>query len=288
MAFRSDLSIDWELSPRVVTVADPSALLTVQDLHDTLTDLEDTIEGGQYDNLISSAGKETLKAGVVFVGITSTLQHVVVEFEARTTERYTATASAEDVQGKLLTVAGFALITNGVIRGDLVSNMSDGSHATVTEVLSETQCRTTALTGGVDNEYDIGDDIDFFPVIQCEIDGGNLVAVDDMDVEANPIFPTFGTQVLRTLSSSATLIDNAAGVAEGVWSFNLGNTGLSASAIQQYMASILFGLLSGADRDSPSDPFTFRNIEDLADLIRVESDENGNRVTVTLLATPDD
>lgn len=60
MTIRGDVTIDFELSPRVVTVAAPSVEITIQDLHDTLAFLEDEPEGHQYPNLISSAGKETL------------------------------------------------------------------------------------------------------------------------------------------------------------------------------------------------------------------------------------
>ena len=46
--------------------------------------------------------------------------------------------------------------------------------------------------------------------IQCLLDGGNLVAVDENGDEIFPVHPTAYTQVVRTSSSSATLMDISA------------------------------------------------------------------------------
>ncbi len=83
MAFRSDISIDWIQSPRIITVAAPSTELTMQDLHDTMRELEDDIVNLSFPKIISSGGKERLDA-VTRVTITSTLLNAKVGFEART------------------------------------------------------------------------------------------------------------------------------------------------------------------------------------------------------------
>ena len=74
MVSRNDISVFWHLSPRLVFVADPSEEVTVQDLHDTLRDLEDEPKNMIYQSLISSAGKVKLGGGVS-VGITRTLSN---------------------------------------------------------------------------------------------------------------------------------------------------------------------------------------------------------------------
>lgn len=82
MAVRNDLTVDFSLSPRIITVASPSAVVTIQDLHDTLRSIEDEPTNMAYDILISSAGKEALGGGVQ-VGITATLQNAKLAFAAR-------------------------------------------------------------------------------------------------------------------------------------------------------------------------------------------------------------
>src|SRR3989304_4614580 len=83
MAIRNDLSVNWEVSPRIITVAAPSVTITIQDLHDTCRDIEDNLpESTPFDHLIDSAGKEPLGGGVL-VGVTATLQNAKLAFEAR-------------------------------------------------------------------------------------------------------------------------------------------------------------------------------------------------------------
>jgi len=82
MTIRSDVSIDWDLSPRLLTVASPSTEITVQDLYDTCKYLEDSPNGLVFDYLIDAGGKEPIGA-TDFVGITATLNNAVLAFEAR-------------------------------------------------------------------------------------------------------------------------------------------------------------------------------------------------------------
>jgi hypothetical protein len=82
MTVRTDVSIDWESSPRILTVAAPSTEITIQDLFDTCKYLEDSPVGLSYLFLISAGGKEAL-GGSDAVGITATLNNAVVAFEAR-------------------------------------------------------------------------------------------------------------------------------------------------------------------------------------------------------------
>ncbi len=127
MALRNDISINWDVSPRIITVNSPSVEITMQDLYDTLRDRE-TIQIDEQ-RIIAGAGKEPLGGGVL-VGLTLTLNNALLAFEARPGPTYT----------------------------------------------------------------------------QCNVSGGNLVAVDSNgDALDSPIYPTAFTQIVLANSSSATL-----------------------------------------------------------------------------------
>jgi len=82
--FRNDINIDWNVSPRIITVAAPSITVTMQDLHDTLRTLESMPEALDDDSIISSSGKEFLGGSPpVRVGLTVTLLNAKLAFEAR-------------------------------------------------------------------------------------------------------------------------------------------------------------------------------------------------------------
>jgi len=82
MAIRTDVTVDWESSPRVITVAAPSVEITIQDLVDTCRYYEELLVNIDDPHLIEAAGKEFL-GGTTYVGITATLQNAVLAFEAR-------------------------------------------------------------------------------------------------------------------------------------------------------------------------------------------------------------
>jgi len=88
MAIRSDFSINFDVSPRIITVASPSIEVTVQDLHDTCRSLESDATAMDNPSLISSSGLEQLGGGVK-VGLTATLQNTLLAFEARSGPSYT-------------------------------------------------------------------------------------------------------------------------------------------------------------------------------------------------------
>jgi hypothetical protein len=82
MTIRTDFSVDYLVSPRIITIAAPSLELTIQDLIDTIRDIEDNITSMGYPKLLNASGKEPLGGGV-FVGITASLQNALIAFEAR-------------------------------------------------------------------------------------------------------------------------------------------------------------------------------------------------------------
>ena len=201
MASRDDIDILWHLSPRIVLVKAPSDELTVQDLHDTVRDIESRPENLIYDGLIATAGGENLGGGVT-VGLTSTLQNARIAFEANKTFVTSGIISTTDATGNFLIDSNNTF--SGINPGSWILNLTDGSIATVYTVDSNTQLRTDFLGGGDDNQFEIGDWYKIIEVDQKEVAGGNLVAIDENDADLEPLLPTAGNQVVRTSASSAT------------------------------------------------------------------------------------
>ena len=205
MSFRSDISVDWAASPRLVRVAAPSQEVIIQDLHDTLRVLEYRPgEGFAYPKIIDTFGKQALGGGVL-VGLTAVLYNARLLFEARRASIETGTITTPDTLGITLTDATATFLGSGVQPGAWVVNMTDGSVASVTRVVSETELVTDGLGDGSDNQFNTSDVYEVRNVIQCDVTGGNLVAVDTVGDPISSILPTAGTQVAKTASSSATL-----------------------------------------------------------------------------------
>ena len=202
MASRNDLVYDWNQSPRLIRVLSPSTELTIQDLHDTSRDREDEPGAMNYPAIIKSAGKEDL-GGSVTVGITSTLQDARVLFEARRVSVSSGTVTTLGTTSLIDSGADF--VTDGVQPGAWVVNLTDGSVCSVVRVVSATELLTDGLGDGTDNTFAVSDSYKVWNVIQCEVSGGNLVAVDGVGAPLDAILPTAGTQVVRTSSASATL-----------------------------------------------------------------------------------
>jgi len=88
MAIRNDLTIDWDASPRIITIDAPSTEITILDLHDSCRSLEASPTNMEDPSLIDSSGLEALGGGTK-VGLTTTLQNALVAFEARLGPEYT-------------------------------------------------------------------------------------------------------------------------------------------------------------------------------------------------------
>ncbi len=82
MAEISGVIVDFEVSPRIAIVPISLDAVTVQDLHDTLTNIQGRPESMSFSDLIDSAGKEEL-TDIEAVGITATLQNAKLAFAAR-------------------------------------------------------------------------------------------------------------------------------------------------------------------------------------------------------------
>lgn len=205
MAIISGTVVDWTVNPRVITIPASDTEATIDDLQDTLLDIEDTEEGIVFKHLRATSGGEALGGGVT-VGLTMELQDAQLAFATRVTQLESGTVTTPDVNGITLIDSTALFQSSGVSVGDIIRNHTDaGSVASVRSIDSEVQITTNGLSGGTDDQFDSNDIYDVMDWVQCNITGGNLVAVDGNGSAIDPVFPTFGTQVVRTAASSATL-----------------------------------------------------------------------------------
>ncbi len=209
MTVRSDIDYTFPTSPRVAEVDIASTEFVVQDIVDSFRVTSADVGGSGLDGiddkqlLVDATGKDDL-GGDVEVGITATGNDVQIAFQARTTPASSGTVTTGDSNGINYIDTGGTLIADGVVRGYICINFTDQSMCSVISVEGEGLATTNGLTGGLDNQFDIGDDCKFYEVEQCEISGGNWVATDSVGDPMDAILPTFGTQIVRTSASSAT------------------------------------------------------------------------------------
>lgn len=208
MAERTDLTVDWSQSPRIIWVNwtdEASRELTLQDLHDTAKGvLEYDLSALDDPVLLESEGKAAL-GNEQSVAITTTLQNAVVAFRQNTTIDVEGIATSDDATGTRLTDTNATFVADGVRPGAHVHNETDNSMATVLKVVSQTELYTTALETGSTNQYQIGDAYDIINPARCSIMGGNLVAVDANGDEMVQFLPTTNVFVTLTSSASATV-----------------------------------------------------------------------------------
>ncbi len=288
MTERSYITTTWELSPRLVEVASPASSgggggsdeLLVQDLHDTLksntlqaSEADDSLDNMDDDSIIDSEGKSDLGGGLT-VGITAKLLDAQIAFEANYTPEQSGTATSIDVAGISLTDTAALFITNGVTRGAVIVNFTDRSICEVLQVNSETQIDHRVLQEGIANDWASGDFYKIWNVVQKEVSGGNVTAIDALEAELNPIFPTAFTQVVRTSSTSAALVDGD--ISEQIVEGNITVQG----ALRATLAALV-GLLSGAG-SGPSTLVFKDAAAGTKNRITATVDGAGNRLTVVL------
>lgn len=208
MTVRDDISVRWDLSPRLITIAAPSTEITIQDLHDTLREREQRVQNMIYPSIVSTAGKESLGGGV-FVGLTMTLIDACISFESRYTRTSSGTATSPDATGEILIDTSATFILDGVTRGATVTNFTDQSYSTVIQVIGEIELQLEPLADGIANDWTSGDAYKVHNEIQVNIAGGNLVAVDGYGAAIDPVCPTAFTQVVRSSASQSTSLNSA-------------------------------------------------------------------------------
>lgn len=238
MTTRSDVIVDFAPATRIAVVEAPSTEFVIQDIVDTLRKREDTFTGQSEFKLLNASGKEDLGGGVA-VGITAELQNTQIAFEGRTTPAYTGfvTAPSDPPVGNSPSRASGLIVlyddnadfvNDNIVRGSLVINYTDQSIAEVYSSDNATSLTTRTLVNGITNTFQTNDVYQVYNVIQCEVIGGNIVGVNGVGDAQSPISPTAFTQVIRTGSSSATLVDGggsgtcptATENAEAIWDYD--------------------------------------------------------------------
>jgi hypothetical protein len=200
-----DIVVYPYLNPRIVEVLDSSTDATVQEVVDAVRAWEDSDIGQHYPPLITAAGKEALGGGVT-VGITATLLNTRLMFTARTAPlEGPGTCTTSDTTGTVLHATGGDFVNNGIYQGCTAYNYTTGSMAAVTEVISAIELHCFQITGGSSTEWTSGDSYYVYPNVQCNLTGGNIVAVDENGDEIPPVMQSPNVQVVRSSSSSATL-----------------------------------------------------------------------------------
>jgi hypothetical protein len=184
-------------------------------LHDTLNsntlpagDPDDSLDNMDDDYLLESEGKAQL-GGSLETGITTILQNAQLAFEGNYTPAELGTATSADSNGTTLTDTSAQFETNGVTRGAVLLNWDDRSATEVLRVVDENTVEHRPLKGGNNNDWEIGDAYSVYNVIQKLVSDGNLVAVDGVGDPLDAIFPTFCTQVVVALDTSAAAIPTA-------------------------------------------------------------------------------
>jgi len=192
-----------ELSPRIIEILSPTTTASLQEVVDAVRTWEDSWAGITHPKLIDASGKEDL-GGSVSVGITAQLQNAQIAFQQRGGSDSSGTVTTGSTNGTTLEDTGADFVSDGIVPGDSIYNITDGSMTTILAVTTTT-LTTFALEGGSDNQWDISDNYRVWNKVQCEVNGGNLVAVDENGNTISSFLPTAETHVTRTSSSSATL-----------------------------------------------------------------------------------
>jgi hypothetical protein len=209
MVTRNDIDFDLQRSPRIAVVAKASDDLIMQDYVDTIRPFESSFRAMSHPFLAQASGKEDLGGGVL-VAITMEEQDLKLAFEtefaAAQVGTVTTPSGAPDLNDELTFVDSAAMFeTNLVQRGSFLINYTDQSVTDVVEVVDEMTLTTKVLENGSDNEWDAADVYQCFNIVQKRTSGGNLVAVDDVDVSFPAILPTAFTQIVQQTSSSGTI-----------------------------------------------------------------------------------
>jgi len=134
MTIRSDLTVDWAASPRIIEVADPSTSLTVQDLYDTVRNKAALSEAMDDAEIIDGSGKEGLGGTPpVLVGLTIKLLNAKVKFEAKTSPTVCAVSGgnlvAVDANGDTMYPIAFSTNVVVILAQSTSASLIEGSGA---------------------------------------------------------------------------------------------------------------------------------------------------------------
>ncbi len=293
MAERSDIFVRWNLSPRVIVVEAPSTELTMQDLVDTSRRLEMQLDNIDDDYLLDAAGKEDLGGGTL-VGITVTLNNAVVQFEGRTISFEQGTITTASGEGNFIIDDTATFKSSGITTGDMIMNITDQSMTDVVEVISETELKCNVLDDGSDNQFELNDEYKVWPIVECDLSGGNLVSLDENGLSILPFLGSPNVVLSRVSSSSGTLSDIEAiqysSYQNSVWvDVNSGQAGVSypsgtrESPVNNIQDAVIIGKAKGLSTLAILSDITLDAGDNVSDFCLYGK----NPVQTTLLINPD-
>lgn len=238
MAVRTDVDVLYYLDPRVVLVRAPSTSISVQDLHDTLREIEDEPANIRQPGLIKTDGKQSL-GGSLSVGLTAELQNAVLGFQGFKGVIASGAITSTDPTGETLVDSSADFVGAGVAQGDSVFAVTDGSIATALQVIDANTVRTDSLGAGTSDSFAAGQSYRIYRTNKVEVSGGNLVAVDSNGQAIESVIGTVGNFLARTLSTSATLLTTGAG----------GSSALTRAVLSTVLDGSRLHLLGWLERD---------------------------------------
>lgn len=286
MAIIDGVTMNWRLSPRIIIIPLTETDITIDDLQDTLLDLEDDEEGMMWPHLRKTSGGETLDESTN-VGLTMELQNAKVYFAARSTPLDNGsgrTCDLTNTAGIQLYVDDADFVSDGVYAGCTVFNATTAEMATVTEVVDLHTLNSFPLSGGGDLGWTSGDNYMVYPNVQCSITGGNLVAVDDVGAPIDPVFQSPNVQVVKTSSASATLQElgaiqyssfgDAVHISVNGVSGTAYNIGTHENPVNNIADALAIAQYRGFDEFRMEGDFTFEATDNIDDYRIVGRDEN--------------
>ena len=137
MAIRTDITVNYLVSPRIATIAAPSTDVTIQDLYDTLASDQAQIQSTPYKIIVKGDGKADLGSGL-FTVVTCKLLNTKLKFADR---------------------AGPGLTLCKVTNGNLVA--VDANNNSIHPIETSTNTHVTivqATTGGLINLLSVAKD----------------------------------------------------------------------------------------------------------------------------------
>ena len=203
MAIRNDITIRWDLNPRFIIIDASSSEIKIQDLIDTLRTAEASFQGIDEPYILESSGKEDL--GDKAVGLTAQLQNAKIYFKERSTPITNGTCKAINAAGIYLYDSSASFLSDNLEQGYIISNNNTGSMCTILSILTDNSIYSLPITGGSNEEWNIGDSYKIYKNELCSVSGGNLVAIDANGNSLYPILQSPYVQSSLESSSSATL-----------------------------------------------------------------------------------
>lgn len=197
MAIRTDVTVDWTVSPRVITVPTPSTEITVQDLYDTLAFLQADQLNLEWPRIVSAGGKEAL-GGSTSVAVTLTLIDAQITWGNRASNTVTKITGgnivAIDTLGAELDVLLFSDKVNAFI--------AQSSSATVTDqgIREETRFLIESLR---DNHFGWGHSYYWDPTNGDDANDGLLPTTPKLTFAAAKALTVAGSDIIYCLATNA-------------------------------------------------------------------------------------